>query len=86
MPDGVMLMWWSRQITRSQQAAWCSALAGSTVTEAMVATVPEQMRDGRPSSWLSWSAPTSAGIPDGGWLLSADFQAFVADRCAHRFR
>jgi hypothetical protein len=86
MPDGAMLMRWNRQNHEQPQDAWCSALGGSTITEAMVATVAEQLRDTGPSSWLLWVVPASTGDPEGGWVMSADFQAFIADRCAHRFR
>lgn len=76
-----MTRWWMNQIRGELQDEWCAALDGSPITTEMVESVPEEFRDHGAGDWVRLPA---GGAADEGWMMRADFQAFIASQCARR--
>ena len=76
-----MTRWWMNEIRGELQDEWCAALDGSPITTEMVESVPEEFRDHGAGDWVRLPA---GGASDEGWMMRADFQAFIASQCARR--
>jgi hypothetical protein len=81
MEEPRMTRWWANEIRGALREQWYAALDDAPVTSEMAMSVPEEFRDRGAGDWVRLPAD---GASDEGWMMRADFRAFIAGQAARR--